>query len=78
MNAMMSKVTTIAIRNGQSGSTSLSIGRSLIAMPTNRQSPTGGVMLADRRGDDADQAEMDGMDIERLRHRQQHRHGERG
>ena len=34
----------MAARNGSSGLTSLSIGRPLIAMPTNRHSPTGGVM----------------------------------
>ena len=35
---------TMAERNGSSGRTNFSIGRPLMAIPTNSQSPTGGVM----------------------------------
>ena len=35
---------TIAARNGSSGRTSFSMGSPLIAIPTNRHRPTGGVM----------------------------------
>jgi hypothetical protein len=39
----------MAARNGSSGRANFSIGRPLIAMPTNRQSPTGGVKAAQWR-----------------------------
>ena len=72
----MISTTTMAPRNGSSGFTNFSIGKPLIAMPTNRQSPTGGVMWPIGGRYDAYYAEVDRVNAGSLRHRQQHRHGD--